>query len=100
MRRLVERKIDACLDMEVEKRLESIAVGGEILHDPYVSIRRAVDNSGLRRTQGILPLAIATMWVPLALILRSELARVSRSRTLSGHEGVSSALWTLLRDAA
>ena len=38
MRRLVERKIDPRLDMEVEQRLKSVAVGGEILHDPYVSI--------------------------------------------------------------
>ena len=44
VRGLVEREIHARLDMEVEQRLESIAVGREILHGVYVSIRMDVDN--------------------------------------------------------
>jgi hypothetical protein len=33
--------------MKVEQRLESVAVGRGILHDVYVSIPGAVDNSDL-----------------------------------------------------
>ena len=44
VRGLVEREIHARLDMEVKQRLESIAVGREILHGVYVSIRMDVDN--------------------------------------------------------
>jgi hypothetical protein len=32
--------------MKVEERLESVAVGGDILHGWYVSILKEMDNSG------------------------------------------------------
>ena len=41
------------LDMEVEQRLESIAVGREILHRVYVSIRMDVDNRSLQENRRI-----------------------------------------------
>jgi hypothetical protein len=36
---LVEGKIHPGLDMEVEERLKSVAIGRVILHELYVSIR-------------------------------------------------------------